>query len=400
MRQYFRLLGSYPGFLLFAFLATFASSFGQTFFIGLFTDTFRANYDLSYGEFGAIYSIATLVGGLLLMRIGKQLDYVPLARFTWMTCLGLAAAALLAAQVWHLSVLFIAIAGLRLFGQGFMGHLAMTSMGRYFTVDRGKAVAIAGMGFPVGELLLPLALVALLNVVTWQTVWYLVAILLVGMAPLLIRLQQHKPALEGDSQAIHTGPQFNLSRQRDYLRDRNFWTVLPALLGLPFLVTAMLLNQLWFAAERQWSFAAVASAIMIFSITRVSVSLVAGQWIDKVGSQRLIGANILPVTLGAALLLTNDHVSSWWLFLALAGVSAGINAALSGTLWAELYGTQRLATIRALVHAMMVFATAIAPLVMGIMIDSGWSANLIISCFIVVLIGAWANAERLRPTSA
>lgn len=399
MRQYVRLFSSYPGFLSFALLASFASSFGQTFFIGLFTDTFRASYNLSHGEFGAIYAVATLLGGLLLMRLGKQLDYVPLARFTWFSCLGLALSALLAAQVWHVTVLFVAIGGLRLFGQGFMGHLAMTSMGRYFTENRGKAVAIAGMGFPIGELLLPLILVALLTILPWQAAWYGVALLVVILAPLLVRLQRFKPTLNESTPPTAANLK-QLSRQRDFIRDHSFWAVLPALLGLPFLVTAMLLNQLWFAAERGWSFATVASAIMIFSITRVTVSLLAGPLIDRIGSQRLIGANILPATLGAALLLLNPHSSAWWIFLALAGVSAGINAALSGTLWAELYGVNRLATIRALVHAMMVFSTALAPLVMGFMIDSGWSVDLIIGVFIVILLAAWANTARLGSNQA
>ncbi len=400
MKQYFRLLSKYPAFLAFGFLATFASSFGQTFFIGLFNDALRQSHDLSYGDFGALYAAATFIGGVLLMRIGKKLDVVPLSAFTCFTFIGLIVSAVLAAIDWHVTLLFVALAGLRLFGQGFMGHIAMTSMGRYFSTDRGKAIAIAGMGFPLGEMILPIIVVMLFASVGWQSTWLIFAGLLLMMLPLMLRLQRDKPDQADRTYGIHKDELATLIRQRDIVRERKFWVVLPAVLGLPFLVTALLLNQLWIAQEKDWSIAAVAAGILMFSVSRVSVSLIAGSLIDRIGSTRLIGANILPATLGAALLLVLPEVWAWWLFLGLAGVSAGINSALSGTLWAELYGVTRLATVRALVHALMVFATALSPLLMGLMIDAGLNSSAVISFFVVLMLLAWLNAQRLSQQSS
>ena len=42
------------------FLLTFFSSFGQTFFIGLSGEELRAKFDLTDGEFGGLYMIATI----------------------------------------------------------------------------------------------------------------------------------------------------------------------------------------------------------------------------------------------------------------------------------------------------------------------------------------------------
>lgn len=397
-RQYFRLLRRHPRFLVFGFLATFFSSFGQTFLLGLFTDSFRTAHALSHGEYGAIYAAATFIGGLLLMRIGKQLDNVSLAQFTCFTFIGIALSALVITWPIHLATLFIGLAGLRLFGQGFMGHIAMTSMGRYFVEQRGKAVAFAGMGFPFGELVLPVLIVALVAAFDWQATWWVFAVLLLCGLPLMLWLQAHKPNNEASSVVSAPDEAAALEvalRQRDLLRQRKFWVVLPALLGLPFVVTALLLNQLWLADQQSWSVAATASAIMIFSLSRVTVSVFAGDWIDRLGSKRFIGLNILPVTFGTVLLAANFGVWSWWAFLGLAGVSAGINSALSGTLWAEIYGTRYLATVRALVHAMMVFATALAPFLMGVLIDTGWSPTAILFTFSAILAAAWLNARRL-----
>lgn len=396
MQLYLQLIKRYPAFLLFGFIATFASSFGQTFFIGLFNDSLRASHQLSHGEFGSLYAAATFLGGVLLMRIGGKLDQVPLAAFTSFTFIGLAVAALLASWNAHVVMLFVAIAGLRLFGQGFMGHVAMTSMARYFGANRGKAVAVAAMGFPLGEATLPIIMVVLVAAIGWSAPWLLVAGLLLLLWPLMLKLQGHKPEITPATTSGNETEQVQLAlRQRDLVRDPRFLAVVPALLGLPFIVTALLFNQLWLADQQSWSVAAVAGGLIVFSVTRVTVSLIAGNMIDKIGSDKLIGANILPATLGVSLLLVIDHVMGWWLFLGLAGFSAGINAAIGGTIWAELYGIQRLATVRALYHALMVFSTALSPLIMGLMIDAGYHMDTIMVLFTLILLLAWLNAQRL-----
>lgn len=396
MQLYLQLIKRYPAFLLFGFIATFASSFGQTFFIGLFNDSLRASHQLSHGEFGSLYAAATFLGGVLLMRIGGKLDQVPLAAFTSFTFIGLAVAALLASWNAHVVMLFVAIAGLRLFGQGFMGHVAMTSMARYFGANRGKAVAVAAMGFPLGEATLPIIMVVLVAAIGWSAPWVLVAGLLLLLWPLMLKLQRQKPEMTPSTTSGNETEQVQLAlRQRDLVRDPRFLAVVPALLGLPFIVTALLFNQLWLADQQSWSVAAVAGGLIVFSVTRVTVSLIAGNMIDKIGSDKLIGANILPATLGVSLLLVIDHVMGWWLFLGLAGFSAGINAAIGGTIWAELYGIQRLATVRALYHALMVFSTALSPLIMGLMIDASYHMDTIMVLFTLILLLAWLNAQRL-----
>ncbi|WP_377159714.1 MFS transporter [Pseudidiomarina halophila] len=230
------MLRQHPQFLAFGFLATFFSSFGQTFLLGLFTDSFRTAHSLSHGEYGAIYAAATFIGGLLLMRIGKQLDNVSLAQFTSFTFIGIALSALVITWPIHLVTLFIGLAGLRFFGQGFMGHIAMTSMGRYFVEQRGKAVAFAGMGFPLGELLLPVLIVALVAAYDWQVTWWLFAVFLICGLPVMLWLQTHKPKNEVPAAVSAPDEAAALEvalRQRDLLRQRKFWVVLPALLGLP-----------------------------------------------------------------------------------------------------------------------------------------------------------------------
>ena len=68
-------------------------------------------------------------------------------------------------------VLFLVIFFLRLFGQGMASHVAVVAMARWFVATRGRALAIATLGFTVGELVLPVSFVALMGVVDWRWLW-------------------------------------------------------------------------------------------------------------------------------------------------------------------------------------------------------------------------------------
>ena len=54
------------------------------------------------------------------------------------------------------------------------------------------------------------------------------------------------------------------------------------------------------------------------------------------------------------------------------GFTIGIGTPFLGALWAELYGLENLGSIRALLHASMVFASALSPVIFGVIIDIGF----------------------------
>ena len=52
--------------ILFGFIFTFFSSFGQSFFLGLFNSSIRDALSISHGQFGSIYASATLLSSFIL----------------------------------------------------------------------------------------------------------------------------------------------------------------------------------------------------------------------------------------------------------------------------------------------------------------------------------------------
>ena len=60
--------------ILFGFIFTFFSSFGQSFFLGLFNAPIRNELGITHGQFGTIYALATICSSLLLIWVGKKID--------------------------------------------------------------------------------------------------------------------------------------------------------------------------------------------------------------------------------------------------------------------------------------------------------------------------------------
>ena len=80
--------------IIFGFVFTFFSSIGQSFFIGLFNSNIREELNITHGEFGTIYGIATLCSSLALIWVGKKIDDIKLVNFSIFVVIFLSFAAL------------------------------------------------------------------------------------------------------------------------------------------------------------------------------------------------------------------------------------------------------------------------------------------------------------------
>jgi MFS family permease len=156
----------------FALLAMALSGFGQTFFIAVLGADIRAAFDLSHSFYGGVYSAATLVSALLLLRVGHWVDHWSLARVT-VTALGvLALGCALIGSAGHVVVLATGFLLVRFGGQGLIAHIGITTAGRHFHLHRGKAIACSAIGLPIAEAVLPLSALLLLGLGGWRMPWW------------------------------------------------------------------------------------------------------------------------------------------------------------------------------------------------------------------------------------
>ena len=365
-------------FLAFGILMTLFASFGQTYFIALFSAEIRAVFDLSHGDFGEIYAFATLASGACLIWLGRLIDRIDLRLYSGLVGAGLVVGCLLMSQVSSVLMLGLAIFVMRLFGQGLMSHTAITSMARYFHERRGLAIAMASTGHAGGEAVFPFVAVMLIAAIGWRETWVAVAI---GLAVIMVPLiqwclaghgQRHRDHL--DYMAALHGAAATAARQwtrRDMLGDSRFYLLLPAVLAPSFILTGLFFHQVHLVASKGWSLTWFVAGFVIYAGATVAASLGIGAFIDRSGASRLMHFHLAPLAAGLLVLAAFDQPMTMFVYLLLAGISMGASFTVVGAVWAELYGVAHLGAIRALTSALMVFSTALAPVVMGRMIDAG-----------------------------
>lgn len=398
--------------LLFGFLMTFGSSLGQTYFIGLFSGEIRADLGLSHGDFGAVYSAATLASAVVLLWTGSLVDRMDLRHFAYLVTIGLAIGSLLIAGSQGVLTLFLSILVLRHLGQGLMSMAGATTMVRYLDHHKGKANALSGIGYSVSEAILPSLVIALLAVMSWRQSWVVWACVLLALVPLLIHrlLQGHSDRHNAylDSVTVAGGDEQAIRRKQwtraEVVRDPLFYLFLPVLLAQPLLFTGFMFHQVHLVEVKGWSLPVWGSIYLLYAIVSTACKLWAGLLADRLGAIRLIPLMSLPFALGLLLLASSNGLWVAVAFMVLMAVTIGIYSTISSPFFSEMYGTLHLGAIKSVTTAAMVFASAIAPVVMGWFIDGGVSmeAMAIASAAYIVIASALAGlaVSRQRARTA
>ncbi|MCR9256180.1 MAG: MFS transporter [Alphaproteobacteria bacterium] len=383
--SYARFVRAHPRWVLFGFLAAFGSSFGQTFFIALFGGEIRATFGLTHGEWGTLYLLGTLGSALLLPYTGALIDRFDLSRYVTAVVLLLSVACLSMALAPHWALLVGVVFLLRHAGQGLMSHIATTVMARRFSLDRGKAVSLASLGFPVGEGLWPVVAVAIGFALGWQWAWVgFAGFAALILLPTLLFLLREPPRRNGapSSQGEHHEDRRHWTR-KEVLRDPKFWILLPGVLTPAFVVTGLFFHQVFIVEYRGWSLDVFARSYLIYAVASVLCSLSVGGLIDRYSARGLLPFFLLPLMASLVALAIVEAQWGAFVYMAFAGANAGSVYAILGALWAELYGTRHLGGVRSITIAFAVFSTSLAPAVLGWTIDLGASpAGLAWGCFI------------------
>jgi MFS family permease len=355
------------------FLLTFFSSFGQTFFISLSAGDIRAENGLSHGQFGGLYMLATLASALTLPQLGKVVDRVPIAVVAAFTIPALMVAAISMSMATNVIWLGITIYALRLFGQGMMTHISMTAMGRWFSAQRGRAVSLATLGHNFGEAVFPSAFIFAAYALGWRGTWLAAAVVLALVAwpaiVMLMRVERTPRATDGPERRTALRDW----TRREVLRDPIFWLCLSGVLAPGFIGTTVFFHQVYLSELRGWAPEVFASSFIVMSSMTIVFALIAGQLIDRFSAVRVLPTFLLPLAASCLVLATTQSPWGAYAFMALMGISYGFSSTLFGALWPELYGARHLGSIRAVIVAMMVLATAMGPGLTGWLIDRGVS---------------------------
>ncbi|MDB9812183.1 MFS transporter [Candidatus Pelagibacter sp.] len=362
--------------ILFGFIFTFFSSFGQSFFLGLFNSSIRDALSITHGQFGSIYASATLLSSFILVWVGKKIDDFNILKFAAYVIALLAVSCFLFSKISSVAFLFFSIFLMRLSGQGLMSHTATTTISRFFEKTRGRALSTTWLGLSLAEFILPLLIIFLLTFVDWRNIWIVISIFVIVVLPIItfslvknIKLDSRETVNLNDvkTKAIKQW------KRAEVLKDYRFYIICLTMLAMPSIATGTFVYQSFIVSSKNWGPYVIAQSFMVYSVLSVITLFLSGFLIDKFTSRKLLIYMNIPLLFATFVLYYFNSPFSSYVFLGLIGISNGLSNVLGSATWAEIYGVKYIGSIKALTTAFMVFSTAFGTALFGILIDNSFS---------------------------
>ena len=377
---------------------TFASSFGQTFFISIFAADIMAAFAITDGQWGLFYTLGTLASAALMLWAGVLTDRFRVRVLGGASLVLLAIACLSMALLPALWLLPVVIFALRFCGQGMLGHVANVGISRWFLATRGRALAVAALGVGLGEAFLPMIYVALNAAFDWRLLWALSALVPLALIPIvvaLLRVERTPQSLAAEAGSTGLGG-VHWTR-RDVLGHWLFWMVFPALIAPGMFSTMLFFQQVHLTQVKGWDHVGFVALFPFFTAAGAVAMVATGFVVDRWGTRRLMPLYLLPLALGFVLFWNAESLAgAAFGFIAL-GLTQGAVGTIVSVFLADHFGTRNLGAIKSVSVAIMVLGTALGPGITGLLIDGGVDFVRQMPVIVAYVLGACAlNALAMR----
>ena len=361
--------------IIFGFIFTFFSSFGQSFFLGMFNSSIREALSITHGQFGSIYASATLLSSIVLVWIGKKIDDVNILKFASYVTIFLSISCFIFSKISSVILLFIGIFLMRLAGQGLTTHTATTTISRFFEKNRGRALSIGWLGLSLAEFILPVLIVFLLTFIEWRNLWISISLIVIIVLPIVsyTLVREVKLDTRENTNSAKDLKEIRQWKRIEVLKDYRFYIICMTMLAMPWIATGSFVYQSFITTSKGWGPYIIAQSFMAYSIFSVITLFVSGFLIDKFTSRKLLIYMNVPLFFSTVVLFYFDVEISSFFFFGLLGITNGLANVLGSSTWAEIYGVKHIGSIKALTTALMVFATAFGTALFGILIDIKFS---------------------------
>tara|TARA_Y100000591_G_scaffold84197_1_gene71037 strand:- start:384 stop:1604 length:1221 start_codon:yes stop_codon:yes gene_type:complete len=366
--------------IIFGFIFTFFSSFGQSFFLGLFNPSIRNDLNISHGQFGSIYALATIFSSLTLIWFGKKIDEFKLLNYSFIVIFFLIISSFFFSLINNLYLLIIGIFLMRFSGQGLMSHTSTTTISRYFNQRRGKALSAVWFGLSTAEFILPTLIVFMLTFLSWRSIWQFISLLMLIVLPIIVLSTIKNLSInsrENNNIFDRSLNRIKSWKRSEVIKDIKFYIISLNMLAMPWIATGVFVYQSFIADSKSWEIYTIPKSFMIYSISSILTLILSGFLVDRFTSRKLIYFINAPLLMGLIFLYFLNQQFIAYIFFGLLGVSNGLANVLGSSTWAEIYGVKYIGSIKALTTALMVFSTAFGTAIFGYFIDLGLSIETI-----------------------
>jgi MFS family permease len=387
-----------------AALAMVATLPGRSQGLGLVTEPLLRDLSIDRLLFAEINLVATLVGSLFCLGVGRLIDRVG-SRFviTAVTlCLGLVVLLMSGARtVGPLLVLITLTRGL---GQSALSVASLALVGKWFSRRLSLAMGVYAVVMSIGFMTAFPAVGAAVLQTGWRTAWAGVGLaLVVVLTPLFALLVRSTPEASGvpmDGGDLRSRPATPAEGATlgEALRTAAFWVFALASSAYGLVASGIALFNESILAERGFDPATYHRTLVVVALTGLLGNFAGGAFVERGSLKRLLALAMILLTLSLAALphvSTQAHVMAYAVVMGLAG---GFVMVVFFSFWGSAYGRAHLGRIQGAAQILTVLASAVGPLLLAQCVArTGSYAAAFYALAAVVAALAWASAVVRMP---
>jgi MFS family permease len=386
---------------------------GRTQGLGLITEPLLRDLGLSRVTYAQINLVATLIGALGCLGVGRLIDRVGSRIVLTVTAAALGLVVLVMSGASTVAALLVLITLTRGFGQSALSVISLAMVGKWFRRRLTFAMAIYALVMSIGFMVAFPLVGAVVQSAGWRIAWASIgAALLVGLAPLAWWLDRSSPEaigmnLDGDASpaaaedAEHTQRDAWQATLGEALRAPAFWVFALASSIYGLVASGIGLLNESILVERGFTPDVYYTALAVTAITGLAGNFAAGALAPVVSLRAILVAAMVVLAGGLAALAHVSTQSQVMLQAVAMGIAGGFVTVVFFSFWGHAYGRRHLGRIQGAAQALTVVASAIGPLFLAVWVErTGSYASAFYVLAVVVAVLAIASALVSVPEGA
>ena len=386
---------------------------GRTQGLGLVTEPLMRDLGIGRVAFAEINLVATLVGSLFCLGIGRLIDRVGSRLVLTVVELALGAVVLAMSQATSYGALLLLVTLTRGFGQSALSVASLALVGKWFSRRLPAAMGVYAVAMSVGFMAAFPAVGAAVSAGGWRAAWAGIGwALVLGCAPLTWLLARSTPEscglpVDGDV-SVRAGSTEEADAAvagatlAEALRTPAFWVFALGAAVYGLVASGIALFNESILAERGFDSATYYRSLVVTALVALAGNFAGGAFAQK-GSLRTLMAAAMVLLTGALaalpLVIRQWHVVAWAVVMGLAG---GFVMVIFFSFWGRVYGRAHLGRIQGAAQILTVLASAVGPLLLArcVAATGSYASAFYVLAAIVALLGFAAAAVPLPAAAA
>jgi MFS family permease len=392
-----------------AALAMVATLPGRTQGLGLVTEPLLRDLGIGRVAFAEVNLVATLVGSLFCLGIGRLVDRVGSRLVLTVVTAALGLVVLAMSRVTTLAGLLALVTLTRGFGQSALSVVSLALVGKWFSRRLPLAMGIYALAMSIGFMAAFPAVGAAVAASGWRAAWAGIGwALLLGVAPLSWALARSTPEscgleVDGGGGARQGAPTATPGATlMEALGTPAFWVFALGAAVYGLVASGIALFNESILAERGFAPATYYRSLVVTAMVALVGNFAGGAFAEKGSLRRLMAVAMLLLTgalLALPLVSREAHVLA---YAAVMGLAGGFVMVIFFSFWGRVYGRAHLGRIQGAAQILTVLASAIGPLLFARCVDAtgSYAGAFYVLAAVVAVFGLAAAAVPLPRSSA